>query len=235
LEFLTISLCHRRLAAGRNMHRLPRLHGAALKSSNETILADFGNLAKFVVGKRARACQLSRDQTEDLLHSILVELFKAPVVYRNYKGVSLMLKHKMRDVLAKTLKSEVEIAVGLPGQSKSKLEGDPFAAAFAELSTQPASTDGIDCELILKRMDVLTSSERTVLSLLYGLDGCGVFPVAAIAKRLGKDEWWVHRKRERAISRLRSVLRIKISRRPQNAARVRRIRPVLPPAARSFG
>ena len=70
-----------------------RLHGACLKSSNEKLLRDYGNLAKYVVGKTVKAFGLNREQSEDLLNSILVELFKAPACYRNYKGISLMLKH----------------------------------------------------------------------------------------------------------------------------------------------
>lgn len=192
------------------MRRLARLRGAALKNSNEKLLNDYGNLAKFVVGKYVRAFQLSREQAEDLLHSILVELFKAPASYRNYKGVSLMLKHKMRDVIAKTVKCEVEMPAGLPGQFPSsihrrRLEGDPFEAAYRDKFI-PNPNDAIDSQLVLKHLDVLSSSERAVLGLLYGLDGNSVFSPTAVAKKLGKDEWWVHRKREKAVTRLRSAL-----------------------------
>lgn len=181
---------------------LARLQGIELKNSNEKVWSDYGNLAKYVVGKYAKAFRLYPDQRDDLLQSILVELFNAPPSYRNYKGISLMLKHKMRGVIRKAIKYEPEIQVGLMRREKE--------ISFPEPAYTPGRdvTHGVELGLILKRLDLLTSSERTVLSLLYGLDGNQVFSTTMVAKKLSRDESWVCRKEQKAIARIREVMKI---------------------------
>lgn len=182
---------------------LPRPRGAALASSNQRIVDNYGPLVRHVVGKRARAMRLSPEQTDDLFQSMMLALFNAPTSYRNYRGISLMLKHKMRRVIERTIKFEPEITVGLM-RSSNELD------KFTEPSIAPKNGNGVDFNIIVGQFGVLSSSERSVMSLLYGLEGFGDFSPALVAKKLGKDESWVHRKRESALCRLRSSLRISL-------------------------
>ena len=172
---------------------LPRLSGAAQAASNIRIEREFGGLARTVAAKYGRLFRLSPEARQDLFHSILVELFKAPACYRNRAGVSLMLKHKMREIIRKAIKHEPETS--------------PW---YSRTPTGEISTVQMEHALVTRRLAVLTCSERVVLGLLFGLDGNDPFPVQRVAQKLGRPETWVRFKSETALQKLRQALRVQI-------------------------
>ena len=118
----------------------------------------------------------------------------------------------MQKVIGKTIKTEAEISSGLlrpefedKGNMYYESPGEWYET-YPPPQTPPHDGEAIDFEIILTRLDALTSTERSVLGLLYGLEGHAVIPPSMVAKKLGRDDPWVCRKRAAAISRLRAEL-----------------------------
>jgi DNA-directed RNA polymerase specialized sigma subunit len=181
---------------------LPRLQGAALKASNEKMFQDFQYLVKYVVQRKARQFHLTHEQTEDLSQSTLLELFQAPACYRNYKGISLILKHKMRDILRKSLRCEAEMPVGLMRAEKTE------CTEFPEPISGPCDLAHVEVGLVTRQISSLTSSERAVISLVYGLEGNKDICEFHISKKLGRHQSWVKRKHASGIKRMQRALGI---------------------------
>lgn len=161
-------------------------------------MALYGNLARFIVAKRAKAFCLSKSDSEDLLQSLLLEMFKAPLEYRNYRGISVLLKCRMRDLLRNRFTSKkrsMEVLTDTCPEPRNPEASMPTLLA-------------VEHDLICKHLDILSSAERSVLGLLYGLDGFAAVSQARAAKMLGRDVFWVSRRHDSAIKRLRGVLRI---------------------------
>lgn len=168
---------------------LPRYRGAVLKRSNQQIVTRYGNLVKFAVGKYVRSFGLTYEQGEELIQSLLAELFKAPIAYRNYKGISLMIKHRLPWLIRCCIKHE-----------------EVLPLAEVEAPTREMSLAGLDTNILLRHLNSLPAAERTVIALSFGVDGCESFPIERIAAKLGRPESWVTRKRDSALVHLRASL-----------------------------
>lgn len=157
--------------------------------SNPVLLRKYGKLVRFVADKYVRSFRLTREQGEDLYHSLLAEMFKAKRGYRNYKGISLILKHKMRDIIAPAIKHEHVLPI---------MEIDSPRVA--------PTTVQLDVQEMLPHLDALPFSQRLVLELNFGLDGSDPFGVEQIARKLKRPTDWVTRRRAEALATLRSRL-----------------------------
>jgi len=211
------------------------LYGHKLKRSNERILLQYGNLAKFFVRRYARMFGLSREQYDDALQSVFAEICKAAPSYRNGPGMNVVIRTKTLDVMKRITKSKVEMAAGLMRENRETFRGDfegehwtlsgidmDKGTCWNEPSTAPPNLVHVDVGFISRHLDSLPSTERTVLSLLYGLDGNESFSEAIVSKKLGRNRWWVMRKHAHGIARLQKSLGIAatpaVSLRPQPAS-----------------
>ncbi len=177
-----------------------RLHGRRLKSSNEHLLKKYGNLAKYVAGKYAKSFRLTREQTEDLVQSLLVVIFRARPSYRNPKGISIILKTQASRLIRRTIKHEPEIRMGL------LRGGEGLAVIDAPPPLEPHLNGQADLPKALRNLERLTSPERVVLGMTYGIDGFGEFKDASIAIKVGRSKTWVSLKRKQAIFKLQASL-----------------------------
>ena len=181
---------------------LRRLHGQRLKRSNERLLAQYGNLAKYIAGRYARSFRLSREQAEDLTQTLLAAIFRAPASYRNPKGISVILRTKGSNAIRQIIKSEPEIRMGLlrGGEGLKTLEEPP--------GLEPHLNGHGDLGTALRFFDRLSSPERVVLSMSFGLDGFEEFRDDAIVRRLGKSKSWVSMKRRQALFKLQDFMKV---------------------------
>ena len=177
-----------------------RLYGRRLKTSNERLLEKYGNLAKYVAGKYAKSFRLTREQTEDLVQSLLVVIFRARPSYRNPKGISIILKTQMRDLIRRTIKHEPEIRMGL------LRGGEGLAIIDSPPALEPHLNGHADLPRALRNLECLSSPERAVLGMTYGIDGYGDFSDATIAIKVGRSKTWVSLKRKQAIFKLQSSM-----------------------------
>lgn len=178
-----------------------RLRGASLKSSNKKLLEKYGKLVRFVMVGYARRFRLSPEQREDFYQSLLVWLFKAPMEYRNYKGISLLLKHRWQRVMKEAIRFEPEIAIGLMrgGEEGGQRLGAPHGL-------EPHLNGHGDLAQALSRLDCLSQRERIVVSMSFGIDGFEEFTDYWIARRLGKTKGWVEIQRRRAIFKMQQAM-----------------------------
>lgn len=181
-----------------------RLYGRRLKSSNEQLLQKYGNLAKHAVGKYARAFRLTRDQAEDLLHSLLVELFRAPRSYRNRRGISILIGSRIKD-----------FTYGFKGSLHRKRNRTVrLDDAFTEgdepgiLPDERKIHNSILAPAVLTQLEQLSSPERAVLGLSFGIEGHREMSDAMIAIRLGKPKEWVEMKRKQGIFKIQRLMGI---------------------------
>lgn len=175
-----------------------RLYGRRLKTSNEQLLLNYGNLAKYAVGKYARAFRLTHDQAEDLLHSLLVEIFRAPRQYRNLRGISILIGSRIKDFQKGFTKGSLcrntEVTVGLmqsPAVNESLRLKGRVVPSHGEDPPDPQNHeqmihDSIAVPSIFVHLDALASSERAVLGLSFGIDGHREMSDAMIAIKLGR-------------------------------------------------
>jgi RNA polymerase sigma factor (sigma-70 family) len=177
-----------------------QLYGRRLKASNEILLERYGNLAKYVAGKYAKSFKLSREQTEDLVQSLMLVIFKARPSYRNPKGISIILKTQIRDLIGRTIKHEPEIRMGL------LRGGEGLAMIDAPPALEPHLNGKADLPRALQNLDCLSSPERVVIGMTYGLEGFGEFSDTSIAIRVGRSKSWVSMKRKQAIFKLQNSM-----------------------------
>lgn len=176
------------------------LYGRRLKASNEQLLEKYGNLAKYIAGKYAKSFRLTREQTEDLVQSLLVVIFRARPSYRNPKGISIILKTQMRDLIRRTIKHEPEVRMGL------LRGGEGLAIIDMPPPLEPHLNGRADLPRALRNLDCLSSPERVVLGMTYGLEGFAEFSDASIAIKVGRSKSWVSQKRKQAIFKLQSSM-----------------------------
>lgn len=176
------------------------LYGKRLKRSNEKLLKQYIGLAKFIVGKYKKSFHLSKEQSDDLEHSLLITIFRATPRYRNPKGVSIIFKTQMRDLIQKTIKYEVEIRMGLLRGGEGLKTSDSADPMVDRLNRS------LEIPKILDRLEILTSAERSVIGMSFGVDNFEPFTDNVIARKLGKGRWWVLRKRKVALEKLRCSL-----------------------------
>jgi DNA-directed RNA polymerase specialized sigma subunit len=175
-------------------------HRNQLKRSNEVLLKKYGNLAKFIAGKSARSFRLSREQTDDLYHSLLVLMFRAPNSYRNYRGISVIFKTRLNELIRRILKSEQETYMGLIPEGVGLKTIEPPTDPQSKLNIS------LDIPAMLARLDRLSSPERAVIGMSFGVDSYAEFSDDLIARRLGKKKSWVSQKRKAGIEKLRAEM-----------------------------
>lgn len=172
------------------MRSLPRLEGKELKTSNEAILKDFGRLAQFVANKRAREFRLSPQQEQDLYQTLLSRIFDSPASYRNYQGLSVILKNESFRAVRAIIKTEAELAV----------------TGLDELHAPEREDYDVDIYFVLKHLDCLSSAERAVFGMTFGVNGCQPFCQEMIARKLGKSQSWVSFTLQKAVMHMQREL-----------------------------
>ena len=186
--------------------RLERPRGRHLARSNEELLKKYCKLAHWLVGRYKRRFKLSDEQADDLEHSLLVVLFQAPTSYRNPAGIHLIFRTKLQDLIQAALKHEREISAGLMQSPERCEEPLPYEDPADPIPHEQRIHDALTAPAVLSKIDALSSPERAVLGLTYGVDGCEELDDYWIARRLGKTKAWVAWKRKQAIFKLQGLM-----------------------------
>jgi RNA polymerase sigma factor (sigma-70 family) len=184
------------------------LYGEELKRSNESILKEYDNLVKWWVGRYTTKFQLNTEESMDLYQSLIAKLFAAPRSYRNPGGIKTIIRTQIRDLIRFIIKHDNNIQMGSCREGDEYEDGSPVF--FHEPTpVPPPNNNGLDFELLQKYLPRLTSAERSVLGMFYGIDGHQVFSVNSIARKLGKDKSWVYRTQQKAILSLQKQMKLK--------------------------
>ena len=77
-----------------------------------------------------------------------------------------------------------------------------------EMDVEAIVSAKIDAEKAISFLDDLPGTEKAVICLHFGLDGCKVYSINTIAKRLGHDSRWVQARLDRGITRLQQLMSI---------------------------
>jgi len=130
-------------------------------------------------------------------------LFQAPSAYRNPAGIHLIFRTRLQNVMRTILKREAESPMGLMhfGPGLKLIDKPP--------KLEPHLNGMGDLGHALKKLETLSSPERAVLGMSFGIDGYDEFGDYSIARRLGKTKSWVRWKRKRAIFKMQNAMGLK--------------------------
>ena len=183
-----------------------------MEDSNAAVYAQFNRLIWYAVRSWQRTNRLNEEDTQDLYGDLLIKIFQSPASYRNRRGISLMIHDKLANLIkpvnARRTEREKEQSF-----DKNTLSNHP--KVDFETSTKSiredclSASDSMDLDKIKAKVGILTSSERAVLSLAYGLDGAKPFNKNKIARKLGRDIWWVNKYLSSAVMKIQRALGLK--------------------------
>ena len=154
---------------------------------------------------------------EDLISIGTIGLIKAVETYQPAKSIKLAtyasrcIENEILMYLRKTASQKTELSFDEPLNTDwdgNELLLSDILGTDADTVMRPIEAD-VDRELLQKAMEKLTSREREIITLRFGLDGAPEKTQKEVADLLGISQSYISRLEKRIISRLkREILRL---------------------------
>ena len=154
---------------------------------------------------------------EDLISICTIGLIKAVDTYKPAKNIKLAtyasrcIENEILMHLRKTAAQKSEVSFDEPLNTDwdgNELLLSDILGTDADTVMRPIEAD-VDRELLQKAMEKLTSREREIITLRFGLDGAPEKTQKEVADLLGISQSYISRLEKRIISRLkREILRL---------------------------
>ena len=165
----------------------------------------------------ARRFENTRINIEDLISIGTIGLIKAVDTYKPAKNIKLAtyasrcIENEILMHLRKTAAQKSEVSFDEPLNTDwdgNELLLSDILGTDADTVMRPIEAD-VDRELLQKAMEKLTSREREIITLRFGLDGAPEKTQKEVADLLGISQSYISRLEKRIISRLkREILRL---------------------------
>ena len=199
------------------------------------VLEKYTKLASNIAFKIAKTYRYTDEDCKDVVQDVLTGLCEIPPQYRNIGGVrfwcrtrainsitarlpygtsgSIVDRDKHSDwyggeIVPYASREEAsEDGVSLkPGEFISEAQCLPSSEIFAEGESDCGGFDLIhDIESVRKFLPQLTSEQRTVVELYFGLNGKS-FSIRQIGRKLARDPRWVRQRLDKGLADLRTLM-----------------------------